>query len=126
MTLKCDIGVRIKQAYDKKDNDALKNIAEKDLPETLRRLEVFHKAFKNQWFAENKAFGFEVQDIRIGGLMERVKTAIERINDYINKNIEAIEELEEERLFFDGRSSAVNGKGMAVYNWDMMCTANVL
>ena len=47
---------------------------------------------------ENKPFGFEVQDIRIGGLIQRLKTAEKRIGEYINGESDCIPELEETRL----------------------------
>ena len=33
-----------------------------------------------EWFCENKPFGFEVQDLRIGGLKARVETCKNRLN----------------------------------------------
>ena len=46
------------------------------------------------WHKENKTFGWEIQDARIGGLIQRVKTCARRINDYLTGKLENIEELE--------------------------------
>lgn len=102
LELKCDLGIRLKSAYDKKDLSELKNIAEVDCPELVRRIEQFHEAFRTQWFGENKPFGFDVQDLRIGGLKERIKSVTRRIEDYLCNHIDKIEELEQERLPLDG------------------------
>ena len=50
------------------------------------------------WHKTNKPFGFEVLDVRYGGLISRIDTAILRIEEYLNGEITKIEELEEKRL----------------------------
>ena len=50
----------------------------------------------------NKPFGWEVLDIRYGGVLARIDSSIERITDYLDGRINKIEELEQERLYFDG------------------------
>ena len=52
----------------------------------------------NQWFKENKPFGFEVQDARIGGLIMRVNTCMERLQAYVDGKIDTIEELDADIL----------------------------
>ena len=47
---------------------------------------------------ENKSYGFEIQDIRLGGLMTRITHCKEVILDYISGRISKIEELECEPL----------------------------
>ena len=57
--------------------------------------------------AENKAFGFEVQDLRLGGLRRRIQQTEKRLRGYLNGGAERIEELEGERLpfaYFDNSS----------------------
>lgn len=53
--------------------------------------------------AENKPFGFEVQDIRIAGAVTRARSAAKRVKAYLDGELKALEELEEERLYFDCR-----------------------
>jgi hypothetical protein len=50
----------------------------------------------------NKPFGWEVLDIRYGGILARIDSVIERITGYVEGRIDRIEELEQERLYFDG------------------------
>lgn len=66
--------------------------------ETVKSIRKFYAAFDYQWHKENKAFGFEVQDQRIGGLIFRLEACAKRIKKYITGEIERIEELEEVRL----------------------------
>ncbi|WP_247740854.1 hypothetical protein [Cohnella sp. LGH] len=49
-----------------------------------------------------KPFGWEVLDIRYGGALARLDTAIERLAGYLSGRVERLEELEECRLYFDG------------------------
>ena len=37
----------------------------KDYEQMIERAKEFYRAFRKQWYAENKANGFEVQDIRL-------------------------------------------------------------
>ena len=59
---------------------------------------MFYAAYRALWYKENKAFGFEVQDIRLGGLMQRLKNCRERLTAYVKGKISAIDELEQEIL----------------------------
>ena len=64
----------------------------------IKRTEDFYKTFKKQWFTENKPHGFDVQDIRIGGLIYRMKSCLDRLTEYRNGNIKNIPELDEELI----------------------------
>ena len=60
------------RAYRANDKAALKKIVETDYALLLKRLDSFYDAFEAFWIAEKKPFGFEVQDIRLGGVKQRV------------------------------------------------------
>ena len=62
------------------------------------RIEVFYYAFRKQWFIENKPFGFEVQDARLGGLIQRTKSCMERLQMFADGAIQEIPELDEDIL----------------------------
>ncbi len=53
------------------------------------------------WFHESKGHGFEVIDVRLGGLMSRIDTVKYRLEDYITGDILKIEELEETILPYE-------------------------
>lgn len=101
LSLKSTIGLEIKKAYDLKDMEALKLFAKERLPELYNKINELRIAHRDQWFYTYKPFGWEVMDIRYGGLLTRVSTAIDRINQYTAGTIERIEELDEQKLYFD-------------------------
>ncbi|MBN3491167.1 beta-N-acetylhexosaminidase [Acholeplasma equirhinis] len=101
LSKKIDLGVKLRAAYKANDHEALRNII-KDLKTTNKLILVFQNSFKNQWFNENKAFGYEVQDLRIGGIKSRIDTAISKVEDYLAGKIESIEELEVDLLDYYG------------------------
>ena len=49
----------------------------------------------------NKPFGFEIMDIRYGGVISRIETAKARLEDYLDGKIDSLPELEAERLRID-------------------------
>ena len=54
--------------------------------------------YRKQWYKENKTFGYITQEIRLGGLKERMASVKLRLEDYLSGNIDRIEELEYEAL----------------------------
>jgi len=102
LSLKWDIGINIKACYDKRDIDGLKYLAEKQLPKLLDRVNALRAAHRKQWLMTYKPFDWEVIDMRYGGLLSRIDSAIVRLTDFITGKTDRIEELEEERLFFNG------------------------
>ncbi len=107
LDIKYDLGLRIRTAYNNKDLAALGKIAE-EMDILTDRITNFWKAFKKLWFIENKPFGFEVQEARLGGVILRVKSCKERLIDYINGEIETIEELDETLLPYNSINAISN------------------
>lgn len=97
LSLKTEIGVRARKAYESKDMKALDEII-LDYKKLIKNTEAFYLAFRNQWYAENKPHGFDVQDIRLGGLITRLKSCRDRLTDYRSGKIDSIPELEETLL----------------------------
>ena len=103
LEIKSRVGVDAQAAYKAGDKETLRKIADTVLPELLRRMEAFHESAYIQWTTECKANGYEVLDLRLGGLESRIKTAICRIQMYLSGEIDRLEELDEKRLTFDCR-----------------------
>ena len=59
---------------------------------------LLNRAHRKAWHTYHKPFGFEVHDLRYGGLAARLLTARERILDYLEGRVESLPELLEERL----------------------------
>ena len=97
LSLKKDLGLNTRKAYQEKDKKALKAIV-KDYKNAVRKLDEFYQEFKALWMKENKPFGWEIQDIRLGGLKTRLLYCEEKLTNYLKGKIEKIEELEEEIL----------------------------
>ncbi|WP_208589785.1 beta-N-acetylhexosaminidase [Gracilibacillus suaedae] len=116
---KAAIGIKLKTTYDDQQVETLRRIADVDLPEIIDKVKVLRNAHKKQWLTINKPFGWEVIDIRYGGLIARLETAIERIMDYLNGEIERIEELEQDRLPFNANLDKTTGLGWSSYYYRM-------
>jgi hypothetical protein len=84
-----------------KENNAveIKNIIEKlsSMKPKLEKLRLLHRDI---WLRENKAFGWETLDIRYGGVLMRIDTAIARLSQLLENPNMVIEELCEDRLPF--------------------------
>ena len=97
LEIKADFGIRLKAAYDKQDKEALKAF----LPlcdEMIKRIHALREQHKKAFFLYNKAFGWELHDMRYGMMLMRFETTKERIGLYLDGKIDRLEELEEERL----------------------------
>lgn len=114
LEIKSTLGIRTRDAYLKKDIDALKTIII-DGETLLVRLEEFHTAHQTRWFTDNKPHGFDVQDIRLGGLIQRIKSCKDRLEKFVNGEISEIPELDEPVL------DKING-----YPWGRLVTPNSL
>lgn len=100
LSRKAEMGIRVYDAYHKKEMETLKEIANKEIPgctQLVRELRDYREAL---WFCECKPFGYEILDIRFSGVEARLRSAGKRLNCYINGEAEKLEELEEERLLY--------------------------
>ncbi len=97
---KADFGVRLKAAYDALDREALAALSE-ECVRIAEKVETLRIAHRNAWMTYYKPFGWEVLDLRYGGIKARAESAKMRIDAYLAGEIDAIEELTEERLRFD-------------------------
>lgn len=118
---KSELSIRIRDAYDAGDKDQLARIVEEEFGELLTLIDGFHDAFRTQWHTYNKPFGFEVQDIRIGGLKERLRTAQIRIVDYLSGHIDRLEELEQPQLPYHHLNPSIR-----LNNWRKSSSAAVM
>lgn len=123
LALKAELGRELKEAYDRRDTQELQALAQERLPRLIAGTERFRDCLERQWMTENKPFGFEVQDIRLGALIQRLKTAKKRVEDYVSGSIDRIEELEEKRLPF---VPGAQGSQIYLNLWNRTVTASVL
>lgn len=98
LKIKWDLGLRLRSAYQKNDLSTLKNISENEIPALIDKLALFKQAFYARWMLENKTNGFQTQDLRLGGVVERLRTVKLLLEAYLGGEIAEISELEEELL----------------------------
>lgn len=125
LALKLELGLKIRNAYLSQNTEELKALAG-DCGILAEKLEIFYNAFENQWMTENKPHGFDVQDIRIGGLIKRVAHAKARIEKYINGELVRIEELEEPLMEVFGRGFGYTPAPVRKNDWKNIVSANVI
>lgn len=126
LAIKAGLGVRIREAYASGNKDALAAVIA-DCRTLSGRLKEFYDAFARQWYRENKGQGFDVQDIRLGGLMRRVDHCREMLEAYQSGALAHIGELEEPLLDIRGNGSVFQKNPLHYFNdWEKTVTANVL
>ncbi|MBE6677403.1 MAG: beta-N-acetylhexosaminidase [Ruminococcaceae bacterium] len=127
LELKATLGAELKAAYDKGDKAELKRLQEEVLPAIFSRTEGFYEAFRNGWMKESRPGGFDTQDIRIGGMQKRCLAAMRTVADYLAGKIDRIEELEQDRLYFDCRGEGSDKCLTIGYNnYKAIATSNIL
>lgn len=102
---KCTAGTETMQAYKSRDTKALAEIAAR-LAEIAADVEKLRGMQYEIWNRNNKAFGFEYFDGKLGAVIARLKSSARKIEDYVNGKFDKIEELEEEKLYFSGNENA--------------------
>ncbi len=116
LSVKSELGFKTRQYYKANDKKALQQLAVDDYTLTIYKIQKFYKTFQTMWFSENKPHGFDVQDIRIGALIQRLESCQERLMDYCEGKYDNIPELEEDVIAEAASATA----------WSRMVTANVL
>lgn len=122
MAIKMELGVRTRAAYQEGRTAEMLP----DYRALLEKLERFYSVYRTQWLKENKPQGFEIQDIRLGGLIRRVKHCIWRLEEYAAGRLETIEELEEPVLDFRGTGKTLQPGPIRYNSWARAATANII
>lgn len=127
LAVKYELGVETRVAYCNQDRVALEKLLDSyDL--LLERIDRFYETFREQWLQENKFVGFDVQDLRFGGLIQRVKHCRARLKAYLDGKITEIEELEQPVLDLcsNDLDEEVYGEATIHNIWEKMVTACVI
>lgn len=115
LALKHDLGKRTREAYKSGDSEKLDKVIE-DFSSCVEALEVFIDKFRKLWLKENKPHGFDVQEIRLGGLLLRLRSQKERLVAYRSGEVDKIDELCEELLEYIGQGNAKKIERLPVLN----------
>ncbi|WP_066250258.1 beta-N-acetylhexosaminidase [Neobacillus drentensis] len=105
---KAEIGLKILAAYQNNDFEQMKSIL-MILDRIQANVDLLRQKHRNVWFSAYKPFGWEVIDIRYGGVITRIDSVKYRIQEWLEGRIPRIEELEEKRLHHDGPWEIVDG-----------------
>lgn len=126
LTRKATYGKRLRRAYQNHDTEALREMVS-ELADIKKDMQAFYDVYRSQWMKENKDFGFEVIDVRVGGLIARIDTVSVLLNDYLSGKIEKIYELEDECLeYFCNQLTGEKVYAALHGHWATAYTVNVL
>jgi len=108
LSMKSEMGLRVTKAYKEGNKELLNHLANVELPELKQRFIELRKCHMENWFNLYKHLGWDVMDMRYGSLMTRIDSAIMEIKMYLNGELDRLEELEEERQYFDGKPGMID------------------
>ncbi len=97
LDVKAELGLKTRAAYQKGDRAALAALIG-DYQEAQRRIGNFRDTLRNVWMRDNKPYGWDIQQIRLGGLQARLLDAAQRLQEYLDGTCSSIPELEETLL----------------------------
>lgn len=125
LEVKANLGQRTRKAYKTKNMDELQTLLD-DYNTCIQRLEAFYEAFEQQWMTENKPNGFEVQDIRLGGLIKRMIHCKKRLEQFLCGGLISIPELDEILLDPFGRGAEYIEQDFCENLWKKIVTVNTI
>lgn len=124
LILKATYGVRLRKAYKNKDKETMEALIA-ELKVIRRDIHAFYKGQRHLWMHENKGYGFEVLDIRIGSLITRIETVTEVLRDYLDGKTDKIYELEDESICYWGEDLQDCDRYIPVHGfWGTVFTVN--
>lgn len=99
LDVKAELGIKTRKAYKDGDRAKLKELIS-DYEEAIQRISAFRDTLRAVWMKDNKPYGWDIHEIRLGGLQARLRDCIERIEEYLEEKVLSIPELEEELLLY--------------------------
>lgn len=121
---KAELGKRLRKAYQENHKKEAEDLL-LEFDAAIEALEKFIPAFRALWMRENKPFGFEIQEGRLGGLLLRLRSCRERLFSWIKEGIE-IPELAEAALDLRGGGEEFAKKAIRYPNWDKAHSVGII
>ncbi|MFD2671391.1 beta-N-acetylhexosaminidase [Marinicrinis sediminis] len=125
LSVKSEFGVRLRTAYMKLEREQLNRLANETLPLLIDLLDQLREHHYTEWMHCNKPFGWEVLDLRYGGLRARLETTGKRVNAWLQGKVDSLPELDEKRLRYPSASNA-DARYVRCNQYRHIVTANVL
>lgn len=122
LSKKAELGIRAYQAYHAGNRKELFKICDA-LNECREACQKLKEQRESLWFMECKPNGFEVLDIRLGGLITRLESAQKRIRGYLMDKWDKLPELEEKRLLYRSVSGNDPHKLCSCNLWEHIVSA---
>ena len=94
LSLKCNLREKLREAYNRKDFGQLQKYLDEDIPSLESEVEKFWRSHRALWMRNRKPFGWEVLELRYGGLIARLETLRERIEMFVHGECDSIPEFE--------------------------------
>ncbi|ERL65726.1 beta-N-acetylhexosaminidase [Schleiferilactobacillus shenzhenensis] len=101
----------IRAAYTAGDRTAMKAAAAQ-LPALRTAVSAVRDAHRQCWFALYSPFGWEVLDVRYGGLLSRIDTVAWRLQQWLDGTVSSLAELDEPQLPVGTVTPASIGRGL--------------
>ena len=102
LSVKSELGLKLRTAYLADDKETLKRFADIVIPQLIENYNKLRQSHRDYWFSTNKPEGWEIIDLRYGTQLNWLDTAIYRIKSYLDGKCDNIGELENERLCYPG------------------------
>lgn len=94
---KFDLAKNLRASYQNNDKKNLKKLIG-DINKSIKALDEFKNAFYFYYLDENKSFGIEIHNVRLGGLKERLLFCKDYLSKFLKNEIKEIEELKEKLI----------------------------
>ena len=114
LSIKYGLGIKTRRLYESKDKQALRALAETDYVQLIAKVKNLYGAFCAQWETECKPNGFEMHDIRFGGLLQRLEHCRLQLLAFADGKVRELSALEEQILPF--ADFAEKGKATLGFN----------
>ncbi len=123
---KCEVQAALQKGWQQKDAQLLQRVCQQLLPVLEADLQAFITSLHKRWLTENKAAGMDVLDIRLGGLMQRCKTAQERLQAYLAGEFQTIEELDMPLLPYSQRAQQAGFQDPMAPFWHLIVSPSCI
>lgn len=97
LSIKMELSVKIRKAYNENNLQLLEQYATVDIPQLIAYMKVYVEQFEEYWLSENMAYGLEIHHQYGGGLIARWESVARRVLNYVKNGVK-IQELENEAL----------------------------
>ena len=117
---KASLSLRLRDAYLAGDKAGLTDVISV-IPTLVADLDKFITVMRRQWYRENRLFGFEALEMRLGAVRARILGVEQTVQMYLDGRIDNIAPLAEPMLYPNGKTGdelqhEVNGYAIAIWN----------